>query len=936
MKPRWIWLCAYVLAIVMAVGGGAYYVRQRSTKVDAIGKPAQLAVGSLSVSMTVAGGQHELTQGNWLNIGVQIDVAAKANPVKSIELWDGARRFDVQAVDVHAGDGPLGGASFRWPTLVVGEHMLYARAVDSIGNDGVSTSYVVDVLTASTTFPGVTPTLSVPVAPGATTDDVAQRLGVPPGAVTLVGADGLASTPGAVAAHVAIVASATSGLDGDKVSVIAAAAAGAITLTAKPSGCGVALHSGVGSAQIAHAAPGHPSFVTAGSTNSKGDLTLANLVPGTHVVTARVGVKESSPVEFAVPQSCAKQAGWAGNVSLAGGFLTTAKPVTHGYAYVGVDDQPLTRIPADPTQFISTPGGRIDLNGKVPALAGHTMHLEVWQQDQLVATQIGVGNFNPLKGIDLTDYVGEPDVLTLSTSSKIAVPQDGGYTLSTDGPLDFGWTDTSARADKVMWQLLATPLPATNHEMHPAALITSGFNARDNCIFDCGGSFSFQTLDIRKLLSSNTPPGGGFFMMLAGLMPNVYLRVVGVTRATGPAPIAIPFASSASIKLTFPLQAAETSNFELSAVTVLLGAAPNFDLAECVDVSGTHWNSYPASQRPFESYFYPVDGRYCYSQFDHPSGACSSVLCWIGDAIDAVVDAIGAVWDVIASVFNGIISTVVNLIAKFNPVCLAMGAFKGGQQPCEAVAKIVARAAISAVLMAYGIPPSLPTSAQVGAIVQGDLGEIGVQLLKELGVPCDSLVLDSSASAGVVALGNEAGVAIPTASNGQLDACRVAVEAVINAVKKQVQASAQDSAAAYAGVPSCPIEECTMIPTPGGRTQPTVVVVAGKRTSGPTAPGQVAPVKVVLSATDPDLITNGIMAPVPFEGGVGYVTSRVDEQDYALGILVFNTHTYNYCKNCEVPGELVTAVVTPGGKGPTGATVTGTIRAGGAYGPRGK
>ena len=48
---------------------------------------------------------------------------------------------------------------------------------------------------------------------------------------------------------------------------------------------------------------------------------------------------------------------------------------------------------------------------------------------------------------------------------------------------------------------------------------------------------------------------------------------------------------------------------------------------------------------------------------------------------------------------------------------------------------------------AFGLPPSLPTSAQVKALADGEVALLAVELMKQAGIPCDSLKADPAFAA---------------------------------------------------------------------------------------------------------------------------------------------------------------------------------------------
>jgi hypothetical protein len=137
---------------------------------------------------------------------------------------------------------------------------------------------------------------------------------------------------------------------------------------------------------------------------------------------------------------------------------------------------------------------------------------------------------------------------------------------------------------------------------------------------------------------------------------------------------------------------------------------------------------------------------------------------------------------------------------------------------------VVAKAAIAVVLAAYGLPPSLPTSGDLAAIASGNLAVLAVELLKQLGVPCDDLTLDGGESAAVIKAGDAAGVDVPNVG-GSVDACLVTATLVLNKVKGEAKKLVQQTVASNTGWPAYDVPGLEYIPEPNGHLQPTRVHV---------------------------------------------------------------------------------------------------------------
>jgi hypothetical protein len=244
---------------------------------------------------------------------------------------------------------------------------------------------------------------------------------------------------------------------------------------------------------------------------------------------------------------------------------------------------------------------------------------------------------------------------------------------------------------------------------------------------------------------------------------------------------------------------------------------------------------------------------------------------------------------------------------------------------CDSVGKIVARAAVSAVLSSFGLPPALPTSSQLKAIASGDLASIGETLLDELGVPCDSLTLDPSESAAVTQLGSSAGVPVPTDSDGQVDACRVAIEAAINVVKGGVEQQVSDEAAESTGLPPCPAGQCTVALDPGGHTQPLLINIIAHRTSGVAKP-ITFPVQITL-------LGGKNFTPSPFQGGTAKLSTVPGDPNEIIAFLSFDQPTPDFDINGVAPGDQILANLDDEGKYTGTQVINGTASAFGTYLP---
>lgn len=641
------------------------------------------------------------------------------------------------------------------------------------------------------------------------------------------------------------------------------------TVSAESDGCEVTLKvtgTGGGRATVESVTAGSVGFEKGVSRGGDGALALKGLAPGVHVWDVRTSEGVSSPVSATVPETCGTANGWKGDSSLVKGVLTIPAPAKDVYVYLGVDDKPFVRIPQSHDEYLSAPTKRVDVSSLLPALGGKKVVMEVWRKvDQYSSKQFGTGVLNATEGQSLQDVIGEPTAIQVKMLTPQGLATSG--TASAKGSDEFRWTASSPRVTGVFWQVLAAPLTPKNTDLSAYSLVKGGFSMSTG-----SGSFLIDASTLPTLsgkpaaVTLGAPDLMGFKPTLPGgskpspttittepLQPAVvgrfWVRVIPLVHTEGQlfdGPMGI---ASSNVVVDLPVPVKPPVTFTVASLSLRPGAIANPGLRSCIRVTATPWKGpappdfsafgqktaaeTAAAQKALSSNglqsvvaqaFYPYPGTYCNGDFK-TAEACDDLFCYFEDAIGAFVDFVGTAWDYIAAAYNGIINLAVTLFAKFNPVCLALTISKSpGQGTCEQVAGVVGRAAISAVLAAYGLPPSLPTSKDLVSIAQGDLGVLAVELMKQIGVPCDSLKLDEAQSQALVAGGKEAGVSVPNVG-GKVDACLYAATQAINAVKKQVISQTQTQVAAAAGLPTFDVDGFLFIPEPKGHLQPTTVSV---------------------------------------------------------------------------------------------------------------
>lgn len=328
------------------------------------------------------------------------------------------------------------------------------------------------------------------------------------------------------------------------------------------------------------------------------------------------------------------------------------------------------------------------------------------------------------------------------------------------------------------------------------------------------------------------------------------------------------------------------------------GRAANPALSSCIRVTHIPWAGHDNSpwkvpdENTFYSSFFPNVGTYCPGDWASADESCwaPEILC---DAWDAVVEGLSVVyefatklWDLIAWTYNSLIDLVVTVTAWLNPYCLtAVGAAvasdalgfdkaitdtaKGAADLCHKVYEVGTRAVVGAVLVSLGLPPSLPTSQQLVAMAKGDLTELAVSYLEQLGVPCDDLVIDAG-TAGLVSAGIEqAGGDVPDGVADGVDVCRDAIGVIASEIQDQVEAMVQKQIAASTGLPLpwWPIEGFDFSFEPRGTYQPPSIKITALP-QDPSAPmNGVCPVEVGANLERPQdtQFSKPVFAPVKFD-----------------------------------------------------------------------
>jgi hypothetical protein len=248
----------------------------------------------------------------------------------------------------------------------------------------------------------------------------------------------------------------------------------------------------------------------------------------------------------------------------------------------------------------------------------------------------------------------------------------------------------------------------------------------------------------------------------------------------------------------------------------------------------------------FSRIFYPTTGTFCPG--DWKSSGCSGIDC-IGKAIQDGFETIADTYDSVLGLIKEIKSTVISLSAAYNPFCMQADLISGDAgDACETIIDVGTHVVVDTYLVANGIPPDLPTSDQLESAAKGDLTEISVSVLEQLGVPCDELTLTEAEARLVKSAASTASEEVKSVNvdNG-VDLCRDLSRAVIDELHKKLESQISQQVAKAAGVPH--FDNIAMIPEPRGQWQPPRVIITLLPNGVPLRAEQQCPATVSVSGS---------------------------------------------------------------------------------------
>ncbi|HWJ97282.1 MAG TPA: hypothetical protein VNQ33_03925, partial [Acidimicrobiales bacterium] len=496
---RWVWIGVYVVATALLAGGVVFLIQDRDQSSEAAAPVLpELATMPFASGLTPVGP----TTGR-VGDSLLFDAEGGTEDVRSVELWDGDRRIETQAVD------GTPGAVVTLPALSVGQHAVYAKVTNADGEASLTAPVPVAIVAN-----GTEPVPPVTVVPDEdeTLGQLAERLdiGIDRISVLAAGSDllppeqvkDLPLAAGDVIPVDAIVGAQPDG-DAGYVEAVSAdpvvpegggASTGDLALSAEAAGCQITLTvSGAsGKTQVYEAAGSAVGWTRVGERSGDGTVSIPVATPGVHLFYALAGNEQTTPLQVTMPPGCTKASGWTGNAFITDGILTVTTGVGGAgqWLYLQADGGTAVRVPA--TGYLPPVGLYTDIGALLPPMAGTTLDLELWQGSEFLDTKVASGHLNAPEGRSIGDVTGEGRQLDL----KLTDPAGTAAILgSQDRKLTFTWT-AGARIEAVLYQVLVDDQPITQTRVPPEQLLASGVSIRSSAGAAGSGTFTINTADI--------------------------------------------------------------------------------------------------------------------------------------------------------------------------------------------------------------------------------------------------------------------------------------------------------------------------------------------------------------------------------------------------------------------------------------------------------
>ncbi len=641
---------------------------------------------------------------------------------------------------------------------------------------------------------------------------------------------------------------------------------------------------------------GHPWLNNRGGMQ-KGEAEWVDdhLVPGIYAYVASIGNDEqqTTPHTVVVPSSCAAESGWSGSFSIINGVLTVPEPGNGYYVYIGPAATPdktsgWMRIPEDDRAFIDAASTSVNVVNVLPNFLNiRDWSAELWRSDGVTAVKVADASLSVPGTENIDDIVGWGLTFDLKTLGG-----DRSIVLKKNTTQQFAWT-ADYGVNRVVWQVLAKPLPRTNTSLTPPGLLAVGVSETPppNAGF---GYFNFDTGKLPRTAppdasvssggggGSGGGSGKGFSLGSVPVQPpslpdkggvanyaekypgNVLIdpnpssplsveemfgaidTAAGVAVYVRGVPMIgqqVTGIASPSVAMVMPDQPG-VGNLSFQSVTLDAGRVPNPAWQRCAVVN-VPWDDpswvppadVPADELAALKGVYATDGEYC--RQDPPP----QDLSW-DEELWAVLEASGqqfvGFYDAAAAAYNDLVAYAAQAVADWNPICEALGG--SAAQSCRDATKAMAAVAIKAALTFLGLPAALPTSGQLiasaRAAMEADLSGFAAEWMQAVGIPCEDYAQDPSTYADAQKAAGKLGVSLndpQVGEDGKVDLCRELAHALLDSFIAKAQASFNSQLSTSMGGPTqtVPIPGFEVTAHPAGRWNPMVVSVVAV----PSQPG---------------------------------------------------------------------------------------------------
>lgn len=596
------------------------------------------------------------------------------------------------------------------------------------------------------------------------------------------------------------------------------------------------------------------------------------------MVTAysELGTTPSAIVPFVAPPECG-DAGWTGDARLDGGRLVFTGTADRAYLYLKLAEGEWQRVPATTGSFVEPIGGQFDFNPVLPALGDGDLEIEAWGWNAGSLVRLGAGTYDAAETVFYSgaiDFGMSPSASGYGTRLDWIKPGadhgdeilDYGYLArGASATRTFQWKSAVPGVTHLQWQILPYPLMDSTAIAPPFLIDSDWIPVAGNT----DGSF---TLDLKPYIDGTAkgvtnvsawaleqiettisqdnlwlPPTGSPVPAYIPTAPEPWFAEPSGVPTSGGTPPTLPQTTLDDLVLLMPpltslhvrvipyigtQPAGKSSNsvtFEILGPNdpIPIGGGPTPPPTPTYTDSHTVGVKFFPPTGSSMSYYYCVvvvsggktlpamlvpDGK---TDWNNGTSHCNPPKedDWsLFDAFESFVSWVGTAWDYISAAGEWVKNKVVDVVLAFVP-CeqLANQVAKDGKDICRTIAKT----ALNATLVAFGIPPEIPKWSAVVDAAKGDLREF---------ILANAATIPGISEACLTADGlNAASSSFPT--------CDAMVDKAIDTAVAEVSAMRSKAAGQQANlwIPS----GITVEPHPKSMPQPPHFEVTVQRTNAP-------------------------------------------------------------------------------------------------------